>query len=369
MANCASLNAKHLTVSLFRSLKGGKREWIYHNIRPKDHTENDIWKGSRKNLSPLRPSLTLSSRPSLVPISQITKGNQFQHIDPYSQFSSDPDTLSEARCLVEGNGESHKARVITDTESFHSEDENAFNVGGKLSGSIPSPNSQQGYSIKDFNAERNPIDFFSASFSHDFANTMPYQQAEENEDESLPDSSCNEEQSRKTLPISLKTSYLEAQINKLKREDAELAPGLDEPNSAAAEMEVEQCLDEAQDFRVSTKSRIVDSPSDNLTDKSSLAKKSAVSLNRPNDGRSSCDSSSHSSTNYSFVQAVDNDLRVKSFVKPNDSSSSAFDSCSNSMSSLQMLNGAQGNSVPSHQSSNPLQWEDLSVSLTCSATL
>ncbi|CAK8697448.1 unnamed protein product [Clavelina lepadiformis] len=64
--------ARHLR----RSLKGGKREWVYHNIRPKDHTEVDVWHGSNKHLTLNATPESYLSGVSLLPFQHFVLDKQ-----------------------------------------------------------------------------------------------------------------------------------------------------------------------------------------------------------------------------------------------------------------------------------------------------
>ena len=61
---------------IFRSLKGGKREWVYHNIRPKDHTEVDVWHGSNKHLTLNATPESYLSGVSLLPFQHFVLDKQ-----------------------------------------------------------------------------------------------------------------------------------------------------------------------------------------------------------------------------------------------------------------------------------------------------
>ena len=349
-------------------MKGGKREWIYHNIRPKDHTEKDVWKGSKKNIPPLEVS-TAKMRPSLVQIPNFASKilNNFELSKTLLDRNS-IDDKQKGLGFFDRVNTIHQESIVTDSD--RSDDGYVGNSGSKSESSSSPPTLAQNFSNVFYKHEEQPEVMSAILQAQKFP---PYQKTEitETNDSSNTDLSFpteDDEGPKKTLS-------LESQINRLKSEKTNEFSRENTPSKSPKLVQPEKYFALAEDLSMSGKdqsSALRDSPN-NLLERALYPRKpekngnSANQDNMDNDVEEARQSSLEH--NYSFSQVVDTDLRVKDFVK--GTSQTAFKPSHSSMYEnyksvpSERPNGAHGypqsSQLPQNQQKETIQWEDLSV--------
>ena len=349
---------------MFRSLKGGKREWIYHNIRPKDHTEDDIWRGSKKNLSPPDPILQRDSRPSLVPISQFSVMQKSADVDYYNGKAA-PHAIDESLSFLDRDNIVGKESAMTDSDSFRSEEGSVFHIGMKSASCTPSPASLQDLSSVFYKAENFDPDSMD-NFVKDQRTWSPYQDSDNLTEPNTPEISQTSDEVGKKNGESLKKTALEAQISRLKCEKSDnnssFPRGFLKPRVETHHDEADQ----AEDLRITDASKLsnVQSASPVLSEEiPSLKRKAVDQTDREKlevDPKTSRQSSADH--NYSYTNLIDNELRIKNYARAN-AQTAPMSSCSFNKSANINVGPIPLNFQRNRADENIIQWEDLSVSL------
>ena len=333
----------------FRSLKGGKREWIYHNIRPKDYSEQDIWKGSTKNLSPPHPLLKQPSRPSLVPISQFSMKKIAD-----GKFSSQ--ALDESLSFLDRDNMASRESAMTDSDSFPSEEGIVFPTGMKSESCTPSPASLQDFSSIFYKSENLDSDN-PDNFTEEDRSWSPYQGSNNLTESNTPELSQTSEDFSGKNGEKLKKSALEAQISRLKCEKS------DNSSSFPRDLSMQNKNSQAEDLSMpDTSLAAAKRKSPSLEEEETSNKRKALD---PEDEENLNSDSKKIRSNavehsYSFGNIIDSDLRIKDFVRTHTQSApttSPYDKRSLQNDPIPVPTSFQRNRTDD----SVIQWEDLSV--------
>ena len=339
---------------VFRSLKGGKREWVYHNIRPKDHTENDRWKGSRKSAL-LDSSSRYDSRPSMVPIPKFSlkKPLKLERSDKLDGYANSKQKITAIPEKFSYDSILNNKAIDPDKECFYS---------GNLS-----------LSSSELKPRSTPSpDFTSVFFKNDLKNVVNSREGN--------DCSGILDQERENDAVNLKSldeKHAEASFDKSQNHPLD---GLtcDKLNLESDDFPFNGVAtggDEAEDLSMSSKESSApkkrnfdeisnaDSPDQNLSRVAEMNSSGRKMLKTRDFTRKQ--GSEH---NYPFAQVVDSDLRVKNFIKPGSSSNLSDRLHQSDFAKPNSFNRADGEpdcatSGSRSVSPYPLQWEDLSVTV------